>query len=89
MLEAGIETTGTLHPDGAVTLDEPPTLAPGRVRVSLRPLQTVRLPDPPLLDESIPAPFDLPWEGPVRAIVAERIEYPYPDLSDFGPEGAS
>ncbi|MBX9584090.1 MAG: hypothetical protein K2X87_27640 [Gemmataceae bacterium] len=89
MLEAGIETTGTLHPDGAVTLDEPPRLAPGRVRVALAPLPAVRLPDGPFLDESIPAPFDLPWEGLVRAVVAERVPYRYPDLSDFGPEGAS
>ncbi|MBX9625642.1 MAG: hypothetical protein K2X82_17700 [Gemmataceae bacterium] len=89
MLEAGIETTGTLHPDGAVTLDEPPPLAPGRVRVALSPLPAVRLPDPPYPDESIPAPFDLPREGPVTPVVAEWVEYPYPDLSAFGLDGAS
>lgn len=91
MLEPDVETTGTLHPGGAVTLDEPPRLAPGRVRVALRPLPppAARLPDGPFPDESIPAPFDLPYEGPVRAAVAERIPYRYPDPSDFGPEGGS
>ncbi|MBX9584961.1 MAG: hypothetical protein K2X87_32045 [Gemmataceae bacterium] len=89
MLDDGIETTGTLRPDGAVILDEPPPLAPGRVRVALRPLPAVRLPDPPILDESISAPFDLPYEGPVTPVIAERIDYRYPDPSAFGLDGAS
>ncbi len=68
MIANSIEIDGTLQPDGRLILDEKPILSPGRVRVALRslpesPAKTDRLPDTPWLDESIPAPLDLPRSG--------------------------
>jgi len=82
---------GMLKPDGIVQLDAPPQLRLGRVRVTLQPLaegQTApeRLPDAPWMDESIPAPFDLPRSGACRRVrprvVAERL----PEILEWVPE---
>jgi len=81
MLEDTGELTGTLQANGSIVLDEPPPLAPGRVSVVLKPLPTtVRLPDPPFLDDCISAPFDLPYEGPVTDVTAEKVPYRYPEM---------
>lgn len=73
MMATIFEVTGTLHADGRLVLDECPALRPGRVRVALQSLGATpppveRLPDPPILDDCIPAPFDLPYEGPITKV---------------------
>ncbi len=78
-----IEIVGTLRPDGTLVLDEKPALAPGRVRVALRPLGEgagERLPDAPWLDEAIAAPFDLPHEQAIAAIRPRAISERLPEL---------
>jgi len=77
-----IEIEGVLHADGKLILDVKPAMLPGRVWVALRPLvEAERLPDAPWLDDSIPAPFDLPRAGTMIRVqpraVAERMpEFP-------------
>ncbi len=84
MLEDTGELTGTLQANGSIVLDEPPPLAPGRVSVVLKPLPTtVRLPDPPFLDDCISAPFDLPYEGPVTKVKVRRGQVRLPERIDF------
>jgi hypothetical protein len=56
---ATIETTGVLKADGQLLLDQVPPMHLGPVRVTIAPL--ARLPDPPLADECISAPCDLPY----------------------------
>jgi hypothetical protein len=72
MIANTIELEGTLQADGRLILDEKPALKPGRVRVALRPLMESqireRLPDSPWLDDTIPAPFDLPYVGDIVRI---------------------
>ena len=86
------EMTGTLHADGRLVLDECPALRPGRVRVALQslaatPARVERLPDPPMLDDCIPAPFDLPYEGPVTKVAVRFGRERLPEVP-FETEGA-
>ena len=73
MITLDVVVDGMLRSDGTLKLDVVPRLAPGRVRVTLQPLESrvgaERSPDGPWLDESISAPFDLPRPG-----LAERVE---------------
>lgn len=76
---------GTLKSDGSLEFDVRPPLPPGRVRVALQPLatvrETIRLPDPPWLDDCIAAPFDLPYPTTSQQVqprlVAERLPEPW------------
>jgi hypothetical protein len=80
MIASTFEIGGTLHADGKLILDSKPPFPPGRVRVALRPLverQSERLPDAPWLDDSIPAPIELPHEHAVirvqPRVISERL----------------
>jgi hypothetical protein len=86
MANASIVLNAVLRPDGTLALDSQPPLPPGPVRVTLESLseleaKAVRLPDPPWLDESVSAPFDLPHFGrivPVRPRLAtDRLPEPF------------
>jgi hypothetical protein len=72
---------GNLRADGTIVLDASPPLPPGRVRVAVQELEvescaTVRLPDPPWLDDSISPPCDLPHLGEVRRVEPRRCNTP-------------
>jgi hypothetical protein len=65
----------------------------GHVKNGVVPVKIERLPNPPWLDDTIPAPFDLPRPGfPVRVqrrhaerlpeLLTEFTEAPYPTLPD-------
>jgi hypothetical protein len=86
MSNAAIVLDGDLRADGTLVLDCHPPIPPGRVRVRLQPLaepavDTRHLPDPPWLDDCIPAPFDLPHLAPaVRVqprLAADRLPDPF------------
>lgn len=83
MLETGKEMTGTLEPNGSIVLDEKPALPPGRVRVTLTPMPAVRLPNEPILDDCIPAPFDLPREGPVTKVKVRQVQERLPQQLEY------
>ena len=75
---------GVITAEGTLELRERPNLPPGPVRVTVEPAATPRsrtefLPDPPWLDESIPAPFDLPLAGPAQRIEARPIRELLPE----------
>jgi hypothetical protein len=90
MVSSTIVLDGLLKPDGTVQLDAPPRLPPGRVRVTLQrleeaPRETVRLPDTPWIDESVPAPCDLQRPAGTRIeprAVHERLPEPLQTLAD-------
>ena len=70
---SGIVLDGDLRADGTIALDTHPPLPPGRVRVMVQVLTkmlppSTGLPDPPWLDDCIPAPFDLPHFGEPRRV---------------------
>ena len=76
---------GLLKADGTLELDSPPRLPPGRVRVTVQPLldgraETVRLPDAPWSDDSIPAPFDLPRFEQVERVQPKAVRERLPEL---------
>ena len=90
---SGIVLEGTLRTDGTIELDTSPPLPPGRVRVTVQslpktPPESVRLPDPPWLDDSIPAPFDLPHFGEARRVLPRqgepRLSEPFEWLGETG-----
>ena len=68
MTLATLEITidGIIKPDGSIELNQPSSLPPGPVQITLRripitlPTEDSRRPDGPWPDESITAPFDLP-----------------------------
>ena len=69
----GIVLDGDLRADGTIALDAYPPFPPGRVRVTVEtlakvPPPSVRLPDPPWLDDCISAPFDLPHFGEAQLV---------------------
>jgi len=93
MIANALELHGTLQADGRLILDEKPPLPPGRVRVALQPLidsesKAERLPDEPWLDDSIPAPFDLPREGTVVRVPTCPFSERLPELPTGLAEGA-
>lgn len=80
-----IVLTGVLKSDGTVELERRPEFPTGRVQVTLELLPetshgTSPLPDAPLIDESIPAPFDLPHGHTIERVhprlVADRLPDP-------------
>jgi len=89
-VNSSIVLEGVLKSDGTLEFDHRPELPPGRVRVKLERLTEAHseaglLPDPPWLDESIPAPFDLPVPGNPEPVelreVAELLPEPF-ELTD-------
>ena len=83
---SSIVLEGVLKADGTLELDHRPELPPGRVRVKLESLTKAHsesglLPDPPWLDESIPAPCDLPlpdnWEPVTLREVSQWLPAPF------------
>lgn len=81
-----ITLTGILKPDGTLELEKPPELPPGPVRVTLQVIskeesRSERLPDLPILDVNIPAPFDLPRPGKPERVeprqAKERLPEPF------------
>jgi hypothetical protein len=81
----GTVVDGLLRPDGTLELDVPPSLPPGRVRVIVQPLvdsqsAVERLPDEPWLDDSIPAPFDLPRSGAAERVQPRPVSVRLPEL---------
>lgn len=93
MATASIVLNGLLKSDGTLELNSQPRLPPGPVRITLESLSepqsaTIRLPDPPWLDESVSAPFDLPHFTPAEQVqprvATERLPAPFQwdDLED-------
>jgi len=77
---------GVLRADGTLELDGQPELPPGRVRVKLQAVahaerKGLPVPDPPWVDESIAAPFDLPLSQSTEPLdvrqVAELLPEPF------------
>ena len=69
---------GIVKADGTLELRDHPKLPPGPVRLTLEvAAQSSKggeyVPDPPWLDESIPAPFDLPLPATPRHIQARSV----------------
>jgi hypothetical protein len=86
MATASIVLNGVLKSDGTLELNTQPPIPPGPVRITLESLseprsETVRLPDPPWLDESVSAPFDLPHFAPAEQVqprgATERLPEPF------------
>jgi len=93
MIANAIELEGTLQADGRLILDEKPAMPPWRVRVALQPLidgkaNAERLPDAPWLDDSIPAPFDLPRDGAVVRVQTCTFTERLPESPTGVAEGA-
>ncbi len=76
MTMATLEITidGTIKPDGSIELNQPSSLPPGPVQITLRripitlPTEEIRRPDGPWSDENITVPFDLPRLGESRPV---------------------
>jgi hypothetical protein len=90
---SSIVLEGVLKADGTLELDHRPELPPGRVRVKLETLTVVHgdagpRPDPPWLDESIPAPFDLPLPGPSETVELREVAELLPDPFEWNEEDA-
>ena len=89
---SGIVVEGDLREDGTIKLDVSPPLPAGRVRVTVQSLrqatpESVRLPDPPWPDDSIPAPFDLPHFGDAERVQPRQGEPRLPEpFEGFGEE---
>lgn len=90
---SGIVVEGDLRADGTIKLDVSPPLPAGRVRVTVQslpktPPESARLPDSPWLDDSIPAPFDLPHFGEVERVQprqgAPRLPEPFEESGEEG-----
>lgn len=87
---------GLLKADDTIELASHPAVPPGPVRVRLEALSGTgngveRLPDPPWLDESIPAPCDLPLPDKGEPVTLREVRDWLPEPfevseSDLRPE---
>lgn len=92
-VNSSIVLEGVLKSDGTLKFDHRPALAPGRVRVRLEAMTGAGqgaelLPDPPWLDECIPAPCDLPLPGKREPVALREVSEWLPEPFEWSEEDA-
>ncbi|MEI8373450.1 MAG: hypothetical protein WCJ35_11540 [Planctomycetota bacterium] len=75
---------GSLKADGTIQLDRLPSVRPGRVRITMRPLSASErgdecLPDGPWQDDTVSAPIDLPLSGSFDRVTLRQAHALLPD----------